>query len=103
MMTARPYQITAAERIHAAWQEVNRTLLVLPTGCGKTIVFSVGVIIRLYTSGSRRMYYRDVEHTLNKRQDGGSDFHFDSGPLSMPVPYSIPCEFSLARETARKG
>lgn len=39
-MELRPYQVKAIEAIHAAWEEHLRTLLVLPTGCGKTIVFA---------------------------------------------------------------
>jgi superfamily II DNA or RNA helicase len=38
-MDLRPYQIQAKDAILAAWQSVSRTLLVLPTGTGKTIVF----------------------------------------------------------------
>ena len=38
-MQLRPYQQTAIEKINEQWESVNRTLLVLPTGCGKTIVF----------------------------------------------------------------
>jgi hypothetical protein len=38
-MNLRPYQIEAVNRIRAEWDRVNKTLLVLPTGCGKTIVF----------------------------------------------------------------
>lgn len=37
----RPYQQLARERIHAEWENGHtRTLLVLPTGTGKTIVFA---------------------------------------------------------------
>jgi len=36
----RPYQESARLSIHEAWKEVDKVLLVLPTGCGKTIVFS---------------------------------------------------------------
>jgi superfamily II DNA or RNA helicase len=40
-MELRPYQQAARESIQAEWSKgVKRTLLVLPTGCGKTIVFS---------------------------------------------------------------
>lgn len=39
-MELRPYQVKAIEAIHSAWKEHLRTLLVLPTGCGKTIVFA---------------------------------------------------------------
>lgn len=40
-MDLRPYQQAAREAIHGEWRKGNRrTLLVLPTGTGKTIVFS---------------------------------------------------------------
>lgn len=41
MFELRPYQAEAKQAILAAWDEgFKRTLLVLPTGCGKTVVFS---------------------------------------------------------------
>lgn len=40
-MELRPYQEEAKQRIFGEWEKGNRkTLLVLPTGCGKTIVFA---------------------------------------------------------------
>jgi superfamily II DNA or RNA helicase len=39
-MILRPYQQAARDAIHEAWKAVDKTLLVLPTGCGKTIVFA---------------------------------------------------------------
>ncbi|MDT2260531.1 DEAD/DEAH box helicase family protein [Paenibacillus larvae] len=40
-MELRDYQQSARESIQDEWEKgVKRTLLVLPTGCGKTIVFS---------------------------------------------------------------
>lgn len=40
-MELRPYQQEAREAIFAQWDSgVSKTLLVLPTGCGKTIVFA---------------------------------------------------------------
>ena len=40
-MELRPYQETARQNIHSQWNGgVQRTLLVLPTGTGKTIVFA---------------------------------------------------------------
>lgn len=39
-MELRPYQQEARAAIENEWQRVDRTLLVLPTGCGKTIVFT---------------------------------------------------------------
>lgn len=41
MSELRPYQAEAKQAILAAWDEgYRKTLLVLPTGCGKTVVFS---------------------------------------------------------------
>lgn len=40
-MELRPYQKEAKDAIFTEWENgVNKTLLVLPTGCGKTIVFA---------------------------------------------------------------
>jgi superfamily II DNA or RNA helicase len=36
----RPYQQEAVSAINQSWNEWNRALLVLPTGCGKTVVFN---------------------------------------------------------------
>lgn len=38
-MELRPYQVEAKEAIEKSWQKYNKTLMVLPTGTGKTIVF----------------------------------------------------------------
>ena len=42
MMELRPYQNEAVSAVLSEWDEkgIQKTLLVLPTGCGKTIVFS---------------------------------------------------------------
>jgi superfamily II DNA or RNA helicase len=39
-MKLRPYQNAASDAVYREWQEVNSTLLVFPTGLGKTVVFS---------------------------------------------------------------
>ena len=36
----RPYQIEAIQQINEHWMDWRRELLVLPTGCGKTVVFN---------------------------------------------------------------
>ena len=40
LMELRPYQKESMESVFEQWEEVDKTLLVLPTGCGKTIVFA---------------------------------------------------------------
>jgi superfamily II DNA or RNA helicase len=39
-MILRNYQRGASDAVFKEWQDVNSTLVVLPTGCGKTIVFA---------------------------------------------------------------
>ena len=39
-MELRPYQEEARQAVHREWEDKDRTLIVLPTGCGKTIVFA---------------------------------------------------------------
>ena len=39
-MELRPYQQEAKDAVFSQWESVDKTLLVLPTGCGKTIVFA---------------------------------------------------------------
>ena len=41
MMELRPYQEEARQAVEGQWRDgISRTLLVLPPGCGKTIVFA---------------------------------------------------------------
>ena len=39
-MKLRPYQQEAKDAVFCEWEKVSKTLVVLPTGCGKTIVFA---------------------------------------------------------------
>ena len=39
-MILRPYQTDAVSKVHEAWKDHRSALIVLPTGTGKTIVFS---------------------------------------------------------------
>lgn len=67
-MNPRAYQIAALDAIDAGWQQFRRQLLVLPTGCGKTIVFA------LFTLGFVRLNKRVLilahrEELLTQAQD----------------------------------
>ena len=53
-MTLRPYQTAAVASIFHAWQEARSTLLVLPTGTGKTIVFA-DVARRIAADGGKHI------------------------------------------------
>jgi len=47
-MKLRKYQEEAVAAVFAAWEKCRRVLIVLPTGCGKTVVFA-SVIKKLMT------------------------------------------------------
>ena len=52
-MQLRPYQEEARVKVQQEWKEGRkRTLLVLPTGCGKTIVFSKIIEDRVKMGGT---------------------------------------------------
>ena len=62
-MELRPYQSEAKAAVFEQWETVNRTLLVLPTGCGKTIVFAkVADLENAPGPSGIRPIYNDVPH-----------------------------------------
>lgn len=68
-MKLRPYQGEAVERIFEEWQQERRkTLLVLATGCGKTIVFCK-VIDRLVQNGERVLILAHRGELLDQAAD----------------------------------
>lgn len=69
-MTLRPYQQEAKEAIFREWNEAghDKTLLVLPTGTGKTIVFSA-VTEECVRAGSRVLILAHRGELLDQAQD----------------------------------
>lgn len=67
-MNLRPYQEQAKEAIFNQWKTVDRTLLVLPTGCGKTIVFSK-VAEQAVINGHRVLILAHRGELLEQAQD----------------------------------
>lgn len=68
-MELRPYQIEAGEAIFRQWNEGTlRTLLILPTGTGKTIVFA-SVIRKMIEAGNRCLVLAHREELLNQAAD----------------------------------
>jgi superfamily II DNA or RNA helicase/predicted nucleic acid-binding Zn ribbon protein len=51
-MQLRPYQLTAVDEIRGAFKEAKRVVLCLPTGAGKTVVFSE-IVRRVLEKGRR--------------------------------------------------
>ncbi len=65
----RPYQQAAREAVEEQWQRgIDRTLLVLPTGCGKTIVF-VKIIEDMVRNGERVLILAHRGELLDQAAD----------------------------------
>lgn len=68
-MELRPYQLKAKEAIFAEWQKgVKKTLLVLPTGTGKTIVFAA-LTSDVVRQGGRVLILAHREELLQQAAD----------------------------------
>lgn len=68
-MELRPYQLKAKEAIFAEWRKgVKRTLLVLPTGTGKTIVFAA-LTSDVVRQGGRVLILAHREELLQQAAD----------------------------------
>ncbi|WP_254259780.1 DEAD/DEAH box helicase family protein [Listeria fleischmannii] len=69
MMQLRPYQEQSKQAIFDQWRSgIKKTLLVLPTGCGKTIVFS-SVINDCVSEGKRVLVLAHRSELLNQAAD----------------------------------
>ena len=69
MMDLRPYQIEARDAILREWEEGRkRTLLVLPTGTGKTVCFA-SVVRERVRNGSRALVMAHRGELLNQAAD----------------------------------
>ena len=66
-MELRPYQAEAKAAIYREWEDKDRTLLVLPTGCGKTVVFAD--IARERTAVGRVLILAHREELLSQASD----------------------------------
>lgn len=81
MFTLRPYQHTAVECVLDELETQRSTLLVLPTGCGKTVVFCE-VIRRFLERGQRALVLAHRDELLKQAADklaisGISDVGFE--------------------------
>lgn len=66
-MELRPYQVEAKNAIFKEWEDKQRTLLVLPTGCGKTVVFAD--VAKDRTQRGRVLILAHREELLNQASD----------------------------------
>jgi superfamily II DNA or RNA helicase len=80
----RPYQKEAIQAIETQWNEFNRLLLVLPTGCGKTVVFNE--IARQKAPGVLILAHRDelIEQARQKYGEATGKIKADENSI-LPV------------------
>lgn len=106
MFQLRPYQAEAKQAILAAWDEgYRKTLLVLPTGCGKTVVFS-SVTENQVNRGHRVLIMAHRGELLDQaadklRETSGLDAVLEKAESSCfgsTVPVTVGSVQSLAQE-----
>lgn len=107
MVTLRPYQAEAKKAILSAWDEgQKKTLLVLPTGCGKTVVFA-SVAEEQVKKGRRVLIMAHRGELLEQASDklrkiSGLETALekaDSTCLDSTLPVAVGSVQSLARES----
>ncbi len=105
-MQLRPYQAEAKQAILSAWDEgQKKTLLVLPTGCGKTVVFA-SVAEEQVKKGRRVLIMAHRGELLEQAADkllklSGMETALekaDSSCLDSNLPVTVGSVQSLARE-----
>lgn len=89
-MELRPYQEEAKNAVQREWQDVDRTLLVLPTGTGKTIVFS-HVAADAVRSGGRVLILAHRGELLQQAAD------------KLQAAVGLSCAVEKAEETAHNA
>ncbi len=107
MFQLRPYQAEAKRAILSAWDEgYRKTLLVLPTGCGKTVVFS-SVTEEQVGKGRRVLIMAHRGELLDQAADklrraSGLECAVEKAELSSlgsALPVTVGSVQSLARES----
>ena len=106
MFQLRPYQAEAKRAILAAWDEgFRKTLLVLPTGCGKTVVFAsvtedqVNKGHRVLIMAHRGELLEQAADKLRKASGLVSVLEkAGSSSISSPLPVTVGSVQSLAQE-----
>lgn len=67
-MNLRPYQTASLDGIYRSWQSFRKTLLVLPTGTGKTVVFA-NVAAREVSAGNRVLILAHRDELIRQAAD----------------------------------
>ncbi len=86
-MELRPYQQKAVEAVFKSWEEFDKTLLVLPTGCGKTVCFAK-VAERALKDGGNALVLAHRDELLTQARD------------KIAAATGLSCAFEKAGESA---
>jgi superfamily II DNA or RNA helicase len=92
----RPYQTEAIEAINEHWQDWQRELLVLPTGCGKTVVFNE--IARQRSPGVLILAHRDELIEQARQKFGGETGKIKADENSI-LPVTVGSVQTMCRRT----
>lgn len=68
MIRLRPYQLNAAQSTIETWKETRTALGVMPTGCGKTVVFA-SIIGEMAAKGQRTMVLAHRQELIFQARD----------------------------------
>lgn len=103
-MKLRPYQRDAIQAIEDGWQTFDKELLVLPTGCGKTIVFSQVAKDRTQAGNVLILAHRDelIEQARDKYKaltgDATAKEKADETSEGTNLPVTVGSVQTLSRE-----
>ena len=75
MFELYPYQAESVAAVRDEWTRVRRTLLVLPTGCGKTVVFSELTSRLVNEEGARVLILAHRDELIRQAQAKLEKFH----------------------------
>ena len=98
MYDLRPYQRQAIKAINTQWEEWQRELLILPTGCGKTIVFNE--IARQRSPGVLILAHRDELIEQARQKFGGETGKIKADEYSV-LPVTVGSVQTMCRRQFR--
>jgi len=94
-MKLRDYQQAAVDAVLKSWQTNKSCLLVLPTGCGKTVVFGEVIRRRLTEAGGHAMVLAHREELIAQAEEKvaaltGASVDIEMGPRQVPMMFDKP-------------
>lgn len=76
-ITLRPYQVDSVDRAYQEWKHNQSTLVCLPTGCGKSVVFSE--IMRRWPDKKRILVIAHRQELIDQARDHAANAGLEAG------------------------